>query len=112
MKREAQPGSFEKIVGELPEPGRLPSTEGYPFETVRPAREGYVERDGVKSWYAVWGEQGPWIAFAPVFQITHVQLLKATVPYLSQHFRVITMDGRGNGRSDRPAGQEAYTFEE
>ena len=56
MKREAQPGSFEKIVGELPEPGRLPSTEGYPFETVRPAREGFVEREGVKSWYAVWGE--------------------------------------------------------
>jgi pimeloyl-ACP methyl ester carboxylesterase/predicted glycosyltransferase len=111
MKREVQPGSFEKIVGELPQPGRPPATEGYPFETVRPVRDGYVERDGVKSWYAVWGEAGPWIAFAPIFQIAHTQMLKATVPYLSRHFRVVTMDGRGNGRSDRPQGQEAYSFE-
>ena len=38
-------------------------------------------------------------------------MLKATVPYLSQHFRVITTDGRGNGRSDRPTGQDAYSFD-
>ena len=48
--------------------------------------------------------------FAQQFQIVHSQLLKATVPYLSQHFRVLTMDGRGNGRSDRPRGQEAYSL--
>jgi pimeloyl-ACP methyl ester carboxylesterase/predicted glycosyltransferase len=88
------------------------TSDDYPFTTVRPVRDGYVERDGVKSWYAVWGESGPWIAFAPIFQITHSAVLKATVPYLSRHFRVLTMDGRGNGRSDRPAGQAAYTFDE
>jgi pimeloyl-ACP methyl ester carboxylesterase/predicted glycosyltransferase len=106
------PESFRRVVGELPEPGRAPSKESYPFETVRPARDGYVERDGVKSWYAVWGESGPWIAFAPIFQITHSQVLKTTAPYLSQHFRVVTMDGRGNGRSDRPQGQDNYSFDE
>jgi pimeloyl-ACP methyl ester carboxylesterase/predicted glycosyltransferase len=106
------PESFRKVVGELPEPGRLPAQEGGPFETVRPSREGTVERNGVKCWYAVWGESGPWIAFAPIFQITHSQMLKSTVPYLSRHFRVLTMDGRGNGRSDRPRGQEHYSFEE
>jgi len=110
MKRE--PETFRKIVGELPEPGRVPEAERLPFETVRPAREGFVERSGVRSWYAVWGEAGPWIAFAPIFQIAHSQMLKTAVPYLSRHFRVVTMDGRGNGRSDRPRGQAHYAFDE
>jgi pimeloyl-ACP methyl ester carboxylesterase/predicted glycosyltransferase len=105
------PERFRTVVGELPEPGRVPEAERLPYETVQPAAEGFVERDGVKLWYATWGTSGPWIAFAPIFQITHSQMLKSTVPYLSQHFRVLTVDGRGNGRSDRPRGQEAYTFE-
>ena len=112
MSLQDLPERFRTIVGPLPEVGRLPASEEQPFATVRPVQDGYVERDGVKSWYAVWGESGPFIAFAPIFQITHTAMLKATVPYLSRHFRVVTMDGRGNGRSDRPEGQAAYTFDE
>jgi pimeloyl-ACP methyl ester carboxylesterase/predicted glycosyltransferase len=107
-----QPDRLRKLVGELPESGHLPQGEGYPFETVQPVRGGYVHRDGVKIWYAVWGTEGPWLAFAPIYQITQSQMLKMCVPYLSRHFRVITMDGRGNGRSDRARGGEAYTFDE
>jgi len=106
------PDSFRTVVGPLLPPGQLDSPEMHPFETVRPAREGHVEREGVKTWYAVWGESGPWIAFAPIFQIVHSRVLKATVPYLSRHFRVITLDGRGNGRSDRPDGAQAYNLEQ
>jgi pimeloyl-ACP methyl ester carboxylesterase/predicted glycosyltransferase len=108
----ALPDSFRTVVGELPAGGQLTSLEAHPFETMSPAREGYVDRDGVKIWYAVWGESGPWIAFAPIFQIVHSRVLKATVPYLSRHFRVITLDGRGNGRSDRPDGERAYNLEQ
>src|SRR5690606_10135061 len=103
--------SFRKFVGELPFPGRLPADHAGPFETIRPAREGHVERDGVKCWYAVWGDAGPWLAFASPFQMVHSQLLKATVPYLSSHCRVITTDNRGNGRSDRPRDPDAYSFD-
>jgi pimeloyl-ACP methyl ester carboxylesterase/predicted glycosyltransferase len=33
------------------------------------------------------------------------------VPYLSQHYQVVVMDLRGNGRSDRPTAPEAYSFD-
>ncbi|MEO6363291.1 MAG: alpha/beta fold hydrolase [Caldimonas sp.] len=103
------PHRLRITAGPLPAPGTLP--EPYPFSTARPVEEGHVERDGVRSYYAVFGTEGPWIAFAPIFQIAHMQILKATVPYLARHFRVVAMDLRGNGRSDRPDGQEAYDFD-
>ena len=96
-------------AGPLPALGTL--NEPYPFETVVPEREGYVERDGVRTWYAQYGASGPWLAFAPVFQIGNTNLHKGVVPYLAQHFRVVVTDLRGNGRSDRPATPEAYTFD-
>ncbi|MEP7281303.1 MAG: alpha/beta fold hydrolase [Rubrivivax sp.] len=105
------PPRFGTLVGALPPGGRLPPGDDGPFETLTPCRDGFADVGGVKLWYAVWGERGPWLAFPPHFQIVHSALLKAAVPYLSQHFRVLTMDGRGNGRSDRPQGQQHYSFD-
>ena len=42
------PERFGKVIGALPEPGRLPPGDTRPFETTRPVREGFVERDGVR----------------------------------------------------------------
>ncbi|NLD55033.1 MAG: alpha/beta fold hydrolase [Burkholderiaceae bacterium] len=106
------PESIRRIVGPLPPAGALPADAPYPFETVQPTRDGYVDRGGVRSWYAVWGDAGPWLAFAPVYQITHTGFLRLAVPYLCRHFRVVTMDGRGNGRSDRPSDAGAYSFDD
>jgi pimeloyl-ACP methyl ester carboxylesterase/predicted glycosyltransferase len=111
MTSDSLPASFHRIAGPLPEGGALAPEDNAAFETIEPTHEGFVDRNGVKIWYAVWGESGPWLAFAPPFQIVHAALLKAAVPYLSQHFRVVTMDPRGNGRSERPRGQAHYGFD-
>jgi pimeloyl-ACP methyl ester carboxylesterase/predicted glycosyltransferase len=108
---DSLPERFGRIAGALPTAGAVPETDRVPFQTVQPVEQRMVERDGVKLYAAVWGASGPWIAFAQPFQIVHSQAFKAVVPYLSQHFRVLTMDGRGNGRSDRPHGQAAYSFD-
>ncbi len=105
------PASFAAVVGPLPAPGRLDAGAPYPFETLAPTREGSIDRDGVPIWHAVFGESGPWLAFAPPFQVVHSALLKGCVPWLAQHFRVVVQDGRGNGRSGRPASADAYSFD-
>ncbi len=74
-----------------------------------PDTDGYVERDGVKVFYEVFGEGEPTILLLPTWSIFHSQHWKAQVPYLSRHARVVAFDGRGNGRSDRPAEPEAYS---
>ncbi len=109
MSTRAIPERLLLTVGPLRAPGILP--EPHPFETIAPWREGFVERDGVRSWYAQYGTSGPWLAFAPIYQIANSHLLKGVVPYLSEHFRVVVMDLRGNGRSDRPTSPDAYSFD-
>jgi pimeloyl-ACP methyl ester carboxylesterase/predicted glycosyltransferase len=104
-----RPERLTLTAGALPEPGTLP--DPYPYETIAPLQEGFVERDGVRSWYGQFGAGGPWLAFAPAFQIGNAHLYKGVVPYLAQHFKVVVMDLRGNGRSDRPANRASYSFE-
>ncbi len=77
-----------------------------------PDREGYVERDGVRTFYEVYGRGERTILFLPTWSIMHSRCWKAQIPYFSRHGRVVTFDGRGNGRSDRPSEPEAYREEE
>jgi pimeloyl-ACP methyl ester carboxylesterase len=83
----------------------------YPREQTRaryPDSTGYVERDGVRLYHEVYGSGEPTIFLLPTWSIIHSRHWKMQIPYLARHCRVITFDGRGNGRSDRPAGADAY----
>ena len=70
--------------------------------------QGYIERDGVRVFYEVFGTGEPTILFCPTWTLVHSRVWKMQVPYLARHHRVIVFDPRGNGRSDRPTTVEAY----
>ena len=73
-----------------------------------PDADGFVERDGVKIFYEVYGDGKTTVLLLPPWSIVHARCWKMQIPYLARHYRVITFDPRGNGRSGRPAGANAY----
>jgi len=77
-----------------------------------PDATGYVERDDVRVFWERYGEGEPTVLLLPTWSLVHSRFWKAQIPYLARHCRVLTFDGRGNGRSDRPVGAEAYTVGE
>jgi pimeloyl-ACP methyl ester carboxylesterase len=73
-----------------------------------PDAEGYADRGGTKLHYEVFGDGAPTLLLLPCWTIIHTRFWKAQVPYLARHFRVVTYDGPGNGRSDRPLDPAPY----
>ena len=73
-----------------------------------PDTSGFVERDGVRVFYESYGSGHPTLLLLPTWSIIHSRFWKLQIPYLARRFRVITFDGRGNGRSDRPGAAEGY----
>jgi pimeloyl-ACP methyl ester carboxylesterase/predicted glycosyltransferase len=68
-----------------------------------PDREGYVESRGTRIYWEEHGAGERTVMLIPPWQIVHSRIYKMQLPYLARHFRVITFDPPGNGRSDRPA---------
>jgi pimeloyl-ACP methyl ester carboxylesterase/predicted glycosyltransferase len=68
-----------------------------------PDSSGYIKRDGVRVHYEVYGSGEPTVFLLPTWSIVHSRHWKMQIPYLARHCRVLTFDGRGNGRSDRPS---------
>ncbi len=73
-----------------------------------PDTEGFIERGGVKVGYEVFGAGEPAILLLTSWAIVHARQWKAQVPYLARRFRVIAVEGRGNGRADRPESADEY----
>jgi hypothetical protein len=58
-----------------------------------PDEEGYVEREGVRLHYEVYGSGEPTVFLLPTWSIIHSRHWKMQVPYLARHCRVLTFDG-------------------
>jgi pimeloyl-ACP methyl ester carboxylesterase len=63
----------------------------------------------VRVFYEVYGEGDTTVLLLPTWTVVHSRVWKGQIPYLARHCRVITFDGRGNGRSDRPEEPEEYS---
>ena len=73
-----------------------------------PHESGYADSGGVRIGYEVFGQGEETLLLLPPWSIVHSRFWKAQVPYLARHFRVITFDPRGSGRSDRPDTPAGY----
>ena len=76
-----------------------------------PLHDAFVERDGVRVHYEVYGNRGETILFLPPWPIVHSRVYKFQIPYFSNRYRCVAYDPRGNGRSDRPDDVAAYSLE-
>jgi len=74
-----------------------------------PEQHGYVQRDGVRVQYELFGSGDTTLLFMPTWSILHSRSWKAQIPYFAQHYRCLTFDPRGNGLSDRPQDPAAYS---
>ncbi len=74
-----------------------------------PEVTGFVERDGVKTYYEVFGDGEPTVLFVPPWQVVDSRVWKGQVADIGRRYRAVVFDSRGCGRSDRPVGPEAYS---
>jgi pimeloyl-ACP methyl ester carboxylesterase len=82
------------------------------MRAVSSVTDGVLVRDGFGVGYAVYGGGDVTVCLVMPDTIVHARAWKAQVPFLARHFRVVTVDPRGNGRSDRPTSPEQFALTE
>ena len=75
-------------------------------------QSGAASRDGVSLHFDVYGDAATTVLLLPTWSIVTSRFWKAQVAFLARHYRVVTFDGRGSGRSSRPRGAAAYADHE
>jgi pimeloyl-ACP methyl ester carboxylesterase/predicted glycosyltransferase len=98
IETAVRPAAAEHPVGREDEQSRA----------VYPHTEGFTEREGQRLFYEVYGEGEETIFLIPTWSLVHSRHWKMQIPYFARHFRVLVMDGLGNGRSDRCRDPERY----
>lgn len=68
-----------------------------------------VDERGVRVFYEVYGDSPDAVCLLPPWALFHSRAWRGQIAYLSRHFRVIAIDPRGNGGSDRPENRSAYS---
>src|SRR5256885_2909489 len=102
------PGGEEECVMTTIAPPAPTRGRGEQSRARYPDEEGFIERDGVRVFWESYGQGEQTVLFLPTWTLVHSRVWKAQIPYFARHFRVITFDPRGNGRSDRPRKPRAY----
>ncbi len=74
-----------------------------------PDQQAYVDVGDVRLGYETFNDEGETtVLFVPIDTCVHSRAWKGQVPYLAQHYRVVTVDPPGNGRSGRSLDPTAY----
>ncbi|MGI9585172.1 MAG: alpha/beta fold hydrolase, partial [Acidimicrobiia bacterium] len=71
-----------------------------------------IERNGATVTFDVCENDGPTILLIPTWEIIHSRSWKFQIPYLSRHYRVVSYDPVGNGRSSRSTDPSRYALDE
>ncbi len=75
----------------------------------QPSLTGSVDVNGVEIGWDVFGEGRHTVLFMPPWAIVHSRFWKAQIATMARSFRVVSYDGRGNGRSGRPRASGEYS---
>ncbi len=73
------------------------------MRALEPGRTGVVDSHGVPIYWEEYGAGERTVLFISGWQIFHSRAWKMQLPYFARHFRVVTFDPPGNGKSGRPS---------
>jgi pimeloyl-ACP methyl ester carboxylesterase len=81
------------------------------MRALEPRTSAFVDRDGFRAHYEVYGEGDPTVFLLMPDTIVQSRAWKAQIPFLARSFQVVVIDPRGNGLSDVPQTPEQISLQ-